>query len=186
MQKKIFITKIKNNLSEAIFNGLEWIDYKNLIPKNSRIVIKPNFTYPAYKQGVTVCPETIEKTVSILSSLTNDITIVESNGGRNAWQAEEAFEGHGLLPIQKQYGIKLVNLTKCETKPMNFKAGKTDYCIPLPKLLLDETDVFINLCIPKIHCMTGITLSLKNLWGCVPDVNSFEKMFVVNVFMFLL
>ena len=64
MQKKISITKIKNNLSEAIFKGLEWIDYKNLIPKNSRIVIKPNFTYPAYKQGVTVCPETIEKTVS--------------------------------------------------------------------------------------------------------------------------
>jgi uncharacterized protein (DUF362 family) len=41
--------------------------------------------------------------------------------------------------------------------------------IGLPKLLLDEVDVFINVPVLKTHLITEITLGFKNLWGCIPD-----------------
>ncbi|MBU0595794.1 DUF362 domain-containing protein, partial [Candidatus Bipolaricaulota bacterium] len=40
---------------------------------------------------------------------------------------------------------------------------------PLPCLLLDEVDLLVTMPVPKIHAMTGLTLGLKNQWGCIPD-----------------
>jgi len=39
----------------------------------------------------------------------------------------------------------------------------------LPELLLDEIDCFMSVPVLKVHVMTGVTLSIKNLWGCYPD-----------------
>lgn len=41
--------------------------------------------------------------------------------------------------------------------------------VQLPKLLLDGIDCFISVPVLKVHVMTGVTLSIKNLWGCHPD-----------------
>jgi uncharacterized protein (DUF362 family) len=37
-------------------------------------------------------------------------------------------------------------------------------------LLLEETDLFITVPVPKIHAMTYVSLGFKNQWGCIPDV----------------
>ncbi len=42
--------------------------------------------------------------------------------------------------------------------------------VTLPKMLLEDVNVFISLAVPKIHMMTGVTLGFKNLWGCQPDI----------------
>ena len=39
----------------------------------------------------------------------------------------------------------------------------------LPKILLDNTDVFITIPVLKTHTQTGISLGLKNMWGCIPS-----------------
>ena len=41
--------------------------------------------------------------------------------------------------------------------------------VQLPKLLLDEIGCFISVPVLKVHVMTEVTLSIKNLWGCYPD-----------------
>jgi len=41
--------------------------------------------------------------------------------------------------------------------------------VQLPKLLLEEVDCFISIPVLKVHVMTGVTLTIKNLWGCYPD-----------------
>lgn len=38
-----------------------------------------------------------------------------------------------------------------------------------PKLLLDGMDCFISVPVLKVHVVTGLSLSLKNLWGYHPD-----------------
>jgi len=42
--------------------------------------------------------------------------------------------------------------------------------IELPTLLVEETDFFITMPVPKVHAMTGVSLGFKNQWGCIPDV----------------
>ena len=41
--------------------------------------------------------------------------------------------------------------------------------VQLPKLLLEETDYVISVPVLKVHAMTGVTLSIKNIGGCHPD-----------------
>ena len=41
--------------------------------------------------------------------------------------------------------------------------------VQLPKFLLEEIDCFISVPVLKVHVMTEVTLSIKNLWGCYPD-----------------
>lgn len=41
--------------------------------------------------------------------------------------------------------------------------------VQLPKLLLDEIDCFISVPVLKVHVITTVTISIKNLWGCYPD-----------------
>jgi uncharacterized protein (DUF362 family) len=42
--------------------------------------------------------------------------------------------------------------------------------VELPELFFTDVDFSISCPLPKIHCMTTLTLSYKNLWGCLPDV----------------
>jgi uncharacterized protein (DUF362 family) len=37
-------------------------------------------------------------------------------------------------------------------------------------LLIEEDFVTVTLPVPKVHCMTGVSLSFKNQWGCIPDM----------------
>lgn len=39
--------------------------------------------------------------------------------------------------------------------------------VQLPKLLLEEIDCLISVPVLKVHVMTTVTLSTKNLWGCL-------------------
>lgn len=41
--------------------------------------------------------------------------------------------------------------------------------VQLPNLLLEEIDCFISVPVLKVLVMTTVSLSIKNLWGCVPD-----------------
>jgi len=36
-------------------------------------------------------------------------------------------------------------------------------------LLLEEVDCFVSVPVLKVHVMTGVSLGIKNLWGCYPD-----------------
>ena len=139
------------------------------IGPTTRVALKPNLTYPYYRPGITTSPAVIRETVKVLLDYTPNISVVETDGGYGAWEAEEAFSGHGLLEMEKQFGIQIVNLTLEPSELISFRSGFRNHTMPLPVRLLRETDLFITMPVPKIHCMTGLTLGYKNQWGCVPD-----------------
>ena len=63
---------------------------------------------------------------------------------------------------------------------ISFRSGRRTYQLPLPTRLLHETDLFITMPVPKIHCMTGLTLSYKNQWGCVTDVMRLRRHYLFD------
>ncbi len=139
------------------------------VTDSTRVALKPNLTYPYYKAGVTTSPAFIRETVRLLRERTAHIAIVESDGGYGAWQASDAFAGHGLYALREEFGAEIVNLCAEPSEMLRFRAARRMHGLPLPRRLLHETDLFVTMPVPKIHAMTGVSLAFKNQWGCIPD-----------------
>jgi uncharacterized protein (DUF362 family) len=165
----VWVERINGQITDAIYNAMKNVKILDQIDRNTRISIKPNLTYPYYKPGITTSPQVIEETVKVLSEYTNHIAIVETEGGYGAWRAEEAFKGHNIYELAKRYDIEVVNLNEEPAEEIKVFIKRKEKNVLLPKRLLYETDLFVTMPVPKIHCMTGLTLAFKNQWGCIPD-----------------
>ena len=168
--KRVFIAQLddKNEIESVVLEALNWIADKK-IKSETKVLIKPNFTYPNYKQGVSTSPDVIVALIKVLKEVTSNIAVIESNGGYHSWKAEEAFNGHKLFEIRKKYGIHVINLSKLERTQLSIFTKSGEVKIPFPKMLLDDDFFFVTVPVPKVHAMTGVSLALKNQWGCIPD-----------------
>jgi uncharacterized protein (DUF362 family) len=167
---KVWISKIDGALEGEIEKALEWMDWESIIAPGARVSIKPNFTYPTYRAGVTTSPAVLEAVIRALSSRTHNINVVESDGGSSAWTAAEAFRGHQIPEICHRYGARPVNLTNYPRETVATEIAGRRVAVEVSRLLTRETDAFITMPVPKLHMMTGVSLGFKNQWGCLPDV----------------
>lgn len=164
-----YITQVDNDLKDKLSEGLDFIDWKRQVRKDSIVFIKPNFTFPRYMEGITTTPELLRNLLEILKDRAGNVIVGESNGGDHSFTADEAFEGHGMHEICRDMGVELVNLSNLPSTFVEDKIQGKKVKVPLPKLLLENIDCFISVPVLKVHAMTTVTLSMKNLWGCHPD-----------------
>ena len=158
-----------DNLKEDLIKSLEFIDWKKQVKNDSTVFVKPNFTFPYYKEGITTSPELLKNLLEIIKGRADNVILGESDGGNHSFTADRAFEGHNMYEICKEAGVELVNLSKLPSIFIEDKIRGEKVKVQLPKLLLEEIDCFISVPVLKVHVMTGVTLSIKNLWGCYPD-----------------
>jgi uncharacterized protein (DUF362 family) len=130
------------------------------------VFVKPNLTWKVHEPGITTSPRFLELLVETLVERGCRVTIGESDGGNNLFTAEEAFHGHRLYELQARYSFKLLNLTRQERRKVRVD---TDCEVEFPAPLLDDFDMIISVPVPKVHAITGVSLALKNLWGCLPN-----------------
>ena len=168
-QYRAYIDEIRDNLKVTLQKGLEFINWDKYIDKKSRVFVKPNFTFPHYKEGVTTSPQLLKYLLGILKSKADTVILGESDGGNHSFTAEQAFEGHNMYQICQETGVELVNLSTLPSRFVEDKIQGKRVKVQLPKLLLEEIDCFISVPVLKVHVMTTISLSLKNSWGCIPD-----------------
>lgn len=177
---RVSCTEIGDDLRRAVKTALEESGILARISSTSRVAIKPNFTYPFYKPGVTTSPRMIRACAEIVLERTRHVRIVETDGGYGVWTAKEAFAGHGMDRLADELGVTVSNLCDEPSEYISFHARGRDYRLPLPSSLLHETDVMISMPVPKIHCMTGLTLGYKNQWGCIPDTMRLRRHFIFD------
>jgi len=129
--------------------------WKTLFSPKEKIAIKVNCLYPP----VTTNPETVQ-------------IIVES-------MADAGFDPTRIIIFDRSDG----DLTKCGFKINESSKGAKcygtkDYVYPtnvrgvdikLSKILVDDVDALINMTVLKHHVISGITASLKNHLGTVPN-----------------
>ncbi len=145
--------KIRESLKKSLKNlGL---DFK----KQMKVLIKPNILSPTPpEKAVTTNPVILEELCKILKEHDATIYIGESS----SYSTREAFEVSRIAKL-KNYA-EIINFEGCEKKFFDFPSIKK---VPLPKILFD-VDLIINVAKLKTHVFTGATLSVKNLYGCVP------------------
>lgn len=163
-----YVSKI-TNLKEDLYKCLEFVKWKDYVKKDSIVFLKPNFTFPYYKEGITTSPTLIKHLLEILKDRADTVILGESNGGNRSFTADNAFMGHDMYEICKETGVKLVNLSKMPSRMVEDEIQSKNVKVELPQLLLDDIDCFISVPVLKVHAMTSVTLSMKNLWGCYPD-----------------
>lgn len=140
--------------------------------KAKAIFIKPNLTYPTYREGVTTRCEFVAALVHCLRQINSDTRIIigEGEGGYNSFSMSAAMKNMGFERLANEYpNVEVVILNQMPKKQVELEAFGKPYRLELPKIF-DEVDFSITCPVPKVHCMTGISLSMKNQWGCVPDV----------------
>lgn len=165
----VYVHKIDGDLDSEILNALEFISWKNYVRKDSKVFLKPNFTFPFYKRGITTSPEFINSLLKILKKRADNIILGESDGGNNTFKADDAFIGHNMPTICRESGVELINLSKQSSSFIEDEIQGKNVKVQLPNLLLHDVDCLISLPVLKVHVMTNVTLSMKNLWGCNPD-----------------
>ena len=163
-----YIAKFENLQSE-LKKSLDFIDWKKQVKKDSTVFVKPNFTFPYYKKGITSSPNLIQTLLETLKDRADRVILGESDGGNHSFSADTAFKGHRMNEICKQTGVELVNLSLQPSRFIEDLIQKRRVKVQLPHLLLDEVDCVVSVPVLKAHVMTQVSLGMKNLWGCYPD-----------------
>jgi len=158
-----------SDLKQDVAKILENIGWSNIVRNDSTVFIKPNFTYPYYKEGITTNPEVLRILMGTLKDRCDQVIVGESDGGNRSYSADDAFHGHNMISICKELGVDLVNLSRKPSMYIEEPILNKRVKVQLPKMLLEDVDCFISVPVLKVHVMTTITLSIKNLWGCYPD-----------------
>jgi uncharacterized protein (DUF362 family) len=149
---------------------MEFLGDAAVLRPGMRVSVKPNLTFPVYRQGVMTSIEAIEALLRHLKDRDCSITICESDsGGYNRFSMDEVFRATGLCDLARHYGVRLVNLSSEASRDIPVSAGLRRLLVPLPRLLVDETDLYITMPVPKVHANTVLSGAVKNQWGVIQD-----------------
>lgn len=165
---RVWLARQSGDVAADVRRALEWIRWEDLVPRGSRVFIKPNLTWREPAPGVTTTPAFIAAVARALLERTDSVMIGESDGGYHSFSADEAFRTHGLFALQEQLGVRIVNLSAGPAERRDVQVAGRSVAVELPRVLLRDVDVFVTLPVPKVHAMTRVSLSLKNQWGCQP------------------
>lgn len=186
MNSVVFLEKLaedSESLQKQISRSFLDLRLPEDFEKAKAVFVKPNLTYPVFKKGVTTRKEFVESLVAALRQINSStkIYIGEGEGGYNSFSMTEAMRTMGFFDIERMYpNVRIVNVSKLPSRTAVFQANSKPYLIDLPELLLDEVDFSITCPLPKVHCMTKVTLSFKNQWGCLPDTMRLKNHYVFD------
>jgi uncharacterized protein (DUF362 family) len=136
------------------------------------VFLKPNLTFPTYRPGVMTSVEAVEAAIMAIGDYTTHIVVGDSDsGGYNPFSMDEVYGEIGMYDMARRHRVEVVNLSKLPRRAHAVNTGFRTTQLELPVLLTDETDVLVTLPVPKIHMNTGVSLTFKNQWGCIPEPN---------------
>ena len=158
------------NYAELITAGFDAIGLAEQLPSGSKVFLKPNLTFPEYRPGVMTSPQAVEAAIVALRDMGCSVWVGDSDsGGYNPFSMHEVYAKTGILDFAPKYGAQVVNLSELERSTISFDCRGRRMDLDLPKLLTHEIDALITLPVPKIHMNTGVSLTFKNQWGCIPE-----------------
>lgn len=131
------------------------------------VVLKPNFVEFFHDSSVNTDPRLVVAAATALRGLgASSVLVAEGPGHRR--DTEAVVVASGLREILDEAGLAFVDLN---TAPVVRTPLRTRYTglreLWVPKVLRDA-DVVVSMPKLKTHHWVGVTLSLKNCFGCMP------------------
>jgi len=159
------ITKEFINYDTTVFFILDRLKFADRLKDKNRIIIKPNLLQDTPPPCTTDadCVKAIARFIR-QHKAGIEIIILEGSGG---CCTKKAFKVLGYEKIKKDYDVKLLDVDDAETVLLKNPDALVYKEIHLPKIALEN--FIISVPVLKDHLMTGVTLSLKNLIGFLPE-----------------
>ena len=165
MKSKVVVRSVlSGSVLDCVRAILEELNWKELVPENASVVLKPNLSWPGRDKAsfANTSPEVLDAVIKVLRERTGRIIVGESDGTR--FSVDECFEASDYGAVVDSNRVRWVNFSKAATEPVNQPMLEG---FELPADLL-HCDVFITLPKLKTHALTYFTGALKNQWGCIP------------------
>jgi uncharacterized protein (DUF362 family) len=166
----VFLDRLDRDEGEVLRAGLEHLRVPAMIRRGDTVFVKPNLTFPVYREGVMTRPECVEAVIGALQDCGARVVVGESDsGGYNRFSMDEVFAKTGLAGIAARHGVPVVNLSHEPSRDIHVRWRGKDLAVPLPVRLLDDVDLFVTVPVPKVHANVGVSMSIKNQWGCIQE-----------------
>lgn len=151
--------------SELMNTVLGMVKAERLISPKDKVLIKPNCVVAKHPStGLTTDSRVVEGIIEFCKQLdVEDLVVAEGGAGRST---ERAFEVTGLREVTRRHKVDLIDLNQ---------EARIEVEIPHPLALprveiaesVHECTCIINVPTLKVHHLTLVTLSMKNLMGAI-------------------
>lgn len=172
-EKILSITRIKNdNVKKAVFDSLNSINASSLLrKKNMKILLKPNVLMGRKpERAVTTHPLVLQAVIQWVKQFNpSKIYVCDSSGSNQGVKektTEFALEKSGLKEICEKENVICIPFENTQTKKYKIKNSLVLNEI-ISSEILEEVDLIINIPKIKTHAFTGLTGSIKNMYGTV-------------------
>jgi len=144
----------------VVLDMLASIDFDPAQTAGKKVLLKPNML-GAYlpERHVTTHPAFVEAVASIFKQAGAHVQVGDSSNG--AYEIDEAWNVTGFRVAAERAGAEIV--------PFEGVGSVEKDDIRLSKAVIDA-DMIVNLPKFKTHGLTGLTVAVKNLYGCVPGM----------------
>jgi len=173
VNSRVFLERISTaGYLSIVRQGLSYIDFGRLVSSDAQVFVKPNMTFPTYRPGVMTTLPAIEAAIQAILEYTSHIYVGDADsGGYNRFSMDQVYRESGLQALAERYGVQVVNLSRLERRSISFEARGRQFSLELPRLLTDDISLLVTMPVPKVHANTGVSLTFKNQWGCIPEPN---------------
>jgi uncharacterized protein (DUF362 family) len=140
------------------------INAAEVLHSSDRVLIKPNSVVPKPpSSGVTTDARVVEGVIEFVKACgVSQITIAE--GGNPG--TDRAFEVTGLREVTDRHNVPLINVNADDAVCVEIPTAHALLEVMISRTVFESTCI-INVPKLKIHHMTQVTLSIKNLMGAI-------------------
>jgi uncharacterized protein (DUF362 family) len=130
-----------------------------------RVLLKPNAGRMAQPgRGITTHPEVVAAAIDAFQQAGAEVAVGESP--ITGVKTMEAFEITGVAEVARKRDCPLLDMDKRPFVEMDIAAGRVLHRLKIcPEVL--EFDVIVSIPVMKMHMHTDVTLSVKNMKGCL-------------------
>ena len=163
-KSKVVVVK-SSEVSRAVENALNLIGgLENIISDYPSILLKPNFCggVPG-ERGSHTSVVVLEALLELLSPFKKKVFIGEADGSFN-W-ADQVFSSLSIHDLAKRYGAQVVNLSTGPFLEFTVPQSLSLKTVRASRLLMECA--IISVAALKTHPWTGVTFSMKNMYGAV-------------------
>lgn len=174
---RVAIVKGRNPQGMTV-EALEMADARDALSENRPVLIKPNYINARHPStGITTDGRVIEGVVGFLKQHgVEGIVIGEGSGHSDTFTA---FRNAGVDALAERWGVKLVDLNKDEFIEVHPPTPLALKRVKIAKTALES--VIISVPKLKLHRMTGVTLSIKNMMGTMTPKGSMHRNLRKNI-----
>lgn len=133
--------------------------------KNKRVLLKPNAGRNVKPEtGITTHPQVVAAAIDAFKEAGADVTVGESP--ITGVKALDALETSGIAAVSRARNCPLIDMDIRRYVPVNIPDGIAIKSLKVCREI-GEHDIVVSIAVMKTHMHTGVTLSVKNMKGCL-------------------